>query len=62
MSAGRRPTGQALLLLPAPLVQWLATVILRVVQADDDAYVRLMDEKTGERAGVASAPAQGRLA
>ncbi|KAI7835318.1 hypothetical protein COHA_004710 [Chlorella ohadii] len=28
--------------------KWLATVSLRVVQADDDAYVRLLDEKTGE--------------
>lgn len=27
--------------------RWLATVSLRVVQADDDAYVRLLDDKTG---------------
>lgn len=26
---------------------WLATVSLRVVQADDDCYVRLLDDKTG---------------
>jgi hypothetical protein len=28
--------------------KWLATVSLRVVQADDDASVRLLDEKTGD--------------
>ncbi len=27
--------------------KWLATVALRVVQADDDAFIRLLDEKTG---------------
>jgi hypothetical protein len=29
---------------------WLATVSLRVVQADDEAYVRLIDNKTGRLA------------
>lgn len=28
--------------------RWLATVALRVVQADDDAFIRLLDDKTGE--------------
>lgn len=31
--------------------KWLATVALRVVQADDDAFIRLLDEKTGGLGG-----------
>lgn len=44
--------GVCTLVPPSRHLQWLAAVSLRVVQADDDAIVRLLDEKTGQQPGA----------